>query len=272
MRSPAVKLMLVAMLLAVPVVAQNIPAGDDVWDTVGGGATNTMLLSADWFALCGVTVPDTTVQFKGYNINGYGTGDTVITRTAAADFSSSSTVTVPIELKELSFVSVGTHPCSPATLWVREYGTQQPGTMTITRTGPAGGTYSASVEVSILIEAKNGSTVIGSVPADGTFNDPSSSPWSYAPPTGGTSGKPWYPSVDPVTHQPAGTCRFGNETAPSSHCYQYPPKCSRVAVGGSATIGVGGGDDDIGDAEPAPGPTPIPAEPCAIAVDTATID
>ncbi|HET9229466.1 MAG TPA: hypothetical protein VFR31_22490 [Thermoanaerobaculia bacterium] len=264
MRSPSVKLVLVAILLAVPVAAQNIPAGDDIWDTVGGGATNTMLLSADWFALCGVTVPDTTVQFKGYNINGYGTGDTVITRTAVADFSSSSTVTVPIQLKELSFVSVGTHPCSPATLWVHEEGTQQPGSMTITRTGPAGGTYSATVEVSGEIEAKNGSTVIGSVPFDGTFNDPSSSPWSYTPPTGGTSGKPWYPSVDPATGQPAGTCRFGTETAPSSHCYQYPPKCKSRIAAGSTSIGVGGDDS----AEPAPAPAPLPAEPCAIAVDT----
>lgn len=271
MRSPVMKSVLVAMLLALPLAAQNIPAGDDVWDTVGGGATNTMLLSEDWADLCGVTVGNQTVQFKGYNISGYGTGDTVVTRKELADLTSSSQDTIAIELKELSFVSQGTHPCSPATLWVREYGTQTEGSMTITRTSSAGGTFTASVPVSIIIEAKNGSTVIGSVVADGIFNDTSASPWSYQPPTGGTSGKAWYPSVDPVTHQPAGTCRFGTETAPSTHCYQPPPKCPTKSVlpAGSASIGIGGEDEDD-DAEPAP--APVPAEPCSVAVDTASTD
>ena len=250
MRVRALTWGLVMALCALPLLAQNIPAGDDVWDTLGGGSTNTILLSADWNALCGVDVADTTVQLKGYNLAGYGTGDTVVTRLADADFSGGNVATVAIQLKALQFVNDGSHPCSPLTLWVHQYGTQTRGSMTITRNDSSGGTFSASVPVSIIIEAKNGSTVVGSIKASGVFDDTTASPWSYNPPTGGTGGKAWYPGVDPSTGQPSTTCRFGKETAPSTHCYQYPPKCPTKQVLGNAQAKA----------------TAIAVEPCTVAV------
>ena len=241
MRSRAAALGLAVLLCAVPLLAQDyfIAQGDDVWNTPGGGGTRTVLLASQWKSLCGVTVPDTSVTFKGYNIGGYGTGDTVITRLQDADVSGlNNPVTVAIRLKELSFVNSGSHPCSPLTLWVTESSSQEDGEMTITRTSSAGGTFSASVPVSVVIQAKNSSgLVVGSTRGNGSFDDSSSSPWSFAPPTGGASGNEWYPSVDPVTHAAQGTCRFGNETAPSTHCYEPPPTCGGI-ITASSTKGI----------------------------------
>lgn len=244
MRVRSVALGLAVLLCAVPLLAQDnfIEDGDDVWNTPGGGGTRTVILSAQWNSLCGVTAPDTSVTFKGHNIPGQGTGDTVVTRLDDADVSQLNVpVSVDIQLKKLSFRSTSTHPCSPLTLWVSENGTQSVGSMTITRTSADGGTFSASVPVSVQIQAKNGSGgVVGSVRASGSFNDSSSSPWSFAPPSGGSGGNQWYPSVNPVTHQPEGTCRFGNETAPSTHCYEPATTCpGPVVIGNNSMKGVG---------------------------------
>jgi len=242
MKARVFALSLVAVLCALPLLAAypNITAGDDVWDTPGGGGTNTVITSADWFALCGVNVPDTSVTFKGFNIPGQGTGDTVITRLGDANLpSDGSSATVRIQLKALSFVSASSNPCSSQglTLKVSEYGPQASGTMTITRTSSAGGTFSASVPVSVVIRAVNSSgATVGSTYLNGVLNDSGSSPWSYQPPNGGAPQPgPWYPSVDPVTHNPQSTCRFGNETAPSTHCYQPAPKCGGVGTAQAAT-------------------------------------
>jgi hypothetical protein len=252
---------LVAVLCALPLTATSppdIPRGDDTWDTPGGGGTNTVLTSADWFALCGVTVPDTAVQFKGYNIAGQGSADTVVTRLDDAALPTiTSSVNVRIQLKALSFVSDGSHPCSPLTLRARQDSTQAIGSMTITRTSSAGGTFSASVPVTAIIESVNSSGgVVGSTLVNGVLNDTSSSPWSYQPPSSGAPRTaPWYPGVDPVTKTTTRVCRIGNKNAPSQHCYQPAPKCGTVrtaTVGLSAGTGTGtgSGTDAIAVAEP----------------------
>jgi hypothetical protein len=276
---------LIAVLCALPLFATSppdIPAGDDVWDTPPGGGTNTILTSADWFALCGVTVPDTGVQFKGFNIPGQGTGDTVVTRLGNAPLpSNGSSATIAIKLKDLSFVSDGTHPCSGQGLTLRahEDTVQATGSMTITRTSSGGGTFTASVPVSVVVEAVNSSgAVVGSTYMNGVLTDQSSSPWSYQPPNGGAlKAGPWYPSVDPVTHDRSRTCRFGNENAPSSHCYQNPPPCGGTGTGtgtrtGTGTLTGNSAATDIGsDDDTTIGVSPTPVEHCTLQATADTI-
>jgi hypothetical protein len=275
MKARVFALGLAAVLCTLPLLAASppdIPAGNDVWDTPNGGGTNTVLTSADWFALCGVSVPDTAVQFKGFNLAGQGTGDTVVTRLSNASLpTNGSTATVNIQLYDLSFVSDGSHPCSPNTLRVRKFGTQAIGTMTITRTSTIGGTFSASVPVTAKIEAVNSSgTVVGSTLVNGTLNDTSSSPWSYAPPSSGApQAGPWYPGIDPVTKAPVRVCRIGNKTMPAQHCYRPAPKCGTITGTGTGTVNPTSTataiDDHSGDVEVTPAePVVVAAEPCYI--------
>lgn len=251
MKNRVFALSLVAVLVALPLLATSppdIPAGNDVWDTPAGGGTNTVLTSADWLALCGVSVGDTAVQFKGFNISGFGTGDAVVQRLSNASLPTvGSSATVNIQLFDLSLVNDGPHPCSPNTLRVRKFGTQAIGTMSITRTSTAGGSFSATVPVTAKVEAVNSSgTVIGSTIVNGSLIDPSGSPWSYAPPTAGAPQPgPWYPGVNPATGQPVRVCRYGNKTMPAQHCYWPAPKCPTANPNPT----------------PSPDPTPLPGEP-----------
>ena len=213
----------IAAIAALPAAAQNIPAGDDLWSTVGSGSSYVTLTSADWFNLCGVHVSDTSVAMKGQALSGMGNGDTIVTRLDAASLPSvGSSATVRIQLKSLSMVNDGSHPCSPYTLTVAPSGTQAIDNMTITRSSSNGGTFVAVVPVKVVITAMNGSTAVGSTVVSGNLGDTTTTtPWSYSPPTGGAiQSSPWYPAVDPSTQQPVTGCRFGNESAPTSHCYQ----------------------------------------------------
>ncbi len=257
MKARVFALGLAAALCVLPLCAQGIPAGDDTWDSVGGGATSVTLTSADWRSLCGVTVADTSVQLKGYNIPGQGTADTVVTRLENAALSAiGSSATIKIQLKDLSLVSDGPNPCSPKTLRVTEDTAQAIGTMTITKTSSAGGTFTAKVPVNAIIEAldSSGNPTGGSTYVSGVLGDDSASPWSYAPPTTGVmtaaTAAPWHPGVDPATKQPVRVCRRGNKTLPAWHCYWPPPKCKAVVKPVPTDL----------DAAVAPAPT----EPCFI--------
>jgi hypothetical protein len=261
MKTRSFALSLAAVLFALPLVAQDIPAGDDVWDSLGGGATDLTLSSADWAALCGARVPDTAVQLKGYNLPGQGTGDTVVARLNDASLpEDGSTATVRIQLRDLSFVSDGSHPCSPHTIRVTEDATQAIGSMTITRTSSSGGTFTAGVPVNAIIEAVDSSgNVVGSTYVNGVLGDESPSPWSYQPPsTGAPRPGPWYPGVDPETLEPARICRIGNKILPARHCYQPPPKCGVIAKDPAPTDTAAA----VGD--------PVVAEPCYIIVSDRT--
>jgi hypothetical protein len=230
---------LTTLLCALPIWAQDIPAGDDAWDSLGGGATNTTLTSADWRALCGVAVGDTAVQLKGFNLAGQGTADTLVTRLDNASFASGNVATVRIQLKALSMVNDGSHPCSPLTIRVRQDVAQNIGSMTITRTSAAGGTFTAQVPVNAIIEAVDANgNVRGSTFVSGVLGDTSPSPWAYGSGGGGispgalatrtataTTASSWKPGVDPVTQQPVRVCRRGNKVLPAWHCYQPPPPC-----------------------------------------------
>ncbi len=224
----------VVLLAALPGWSQDIPAGDDTWNSVGGGATYVTLTAADWKALCGAAVPDTALQLVGQNIPGLGTADTVVTRLDNASFGSGSTASVRIQLKQLSMVSDGSHPCSPLTIRVTQDTTQSIGKMVITRTSAAGGTFTAQVPVAAVVQAVDGSGVVkGSTYLSGSLGDDSTSPWAYGTYTGtaamaGARHKatavgrtsPWTPGVDPATKQPVRICRYGTETLPAWHCYQ----------------------------------------------------
>ncbi|HBL26989.1 MAG TPA: hypothetical protein DD490_09160 [Acidobacteria bacterium] len=223
---------LVTALCSLALSAQNIPPGDDVWDSLGGGSTDVTLTSADWLALCGASVPDTAVQLKGFNIPGLGTGDTSVERIDAANLPGiGSTARISIQLKALSLVNDGAHPCSPNTLRVKADSHQEKGTMTITKTSAAGGTFFATVPVNAVIEAVNSSgAVIGSTTVSGSLDDESASPWSYNPPSSGAPvAGPWYPGVDPVTKLPVRVCRIGKKILPARHCYRPRPKCKAIS-------------------------------------------
>lgn len=258
MKTRAFALGLATVLCALPLLAQNIPAGDDVWASVGGGATEVTLSPGQWSTLCGATVSaNTAVQLKGFNIPGQGEGDTIVRRLETALLPSiGSSDEVPIQLQNLSMISDGSHPCSPKTLRVTHDGTQRVGSMTITKTSSAGGTFLAEVPVSAVIETTDGTG--NPVYVDGSLGDESASPWSYAAPTSGftaatTAAAPWHPSVDPVTKKAVRTCRRGNKILPARHCYQPRPPCQTANPGviNGATIGddtitpIGGGGDTV---------------------------
>ena len=245
-----------ALLAALPGWAQDIPAGDDTWNSVGGGSTTVTLSSADWKALCGVSVADTTVSLVGQNIPGLGTADTVVTRLQAATFGSGNTANVSIQLKQLSLVNDASHPCSPLTIRVTQDVNQDVGSMTITRTSSAGGTFTAKVPVNAVIEAVDGSgNVKGTTYVSGVLGDDSTSPWAYGTFTGTANvagirnrhkatavarTSPWTPGIDPITHQPVRVCRRGNKILPAIHCYQPPPPCPIAKSPSPAPIGANG--------------------------------
>jgi len=247
-----------AALCVLPVFAQDIPAGDDTWDSLGAGATEVTLSPEDWRNLCGASVSaDTPVQLKGFNIAGQGTADTIVTRLDNASLPSvGSTASVRIQLKDLSLVSDGTNPCTSfgLSLRVSEFGTQAIDKMYITKTSSVGGTFVAKVPVKAIIESVDSSgNVQGTVVVSGSLGDDSANPWSYAPATSVATSAvnpPWHPGVDPVTKQPVRVCRRGNKILPARHCYWPPPKCKAVV-------------------KPAPAPTdaatqPVAVEPCYI--------
>jgi hypothetical protein len=86
----------------------------------------------------------------------------------------------------------------------------------------------------VAVTAYNGSTPVGSTVVSGNLGDTTTTtPWSYSPPAGGAiQPSPWYPAVDPATGQAVTGCRFGKESAPSSHCYQQAscPKGTAAAA------------------------------------------
>src|SRR3954453_13024916 len=129
------------LLAALPGWAPDIPAGDDPWNSIGSGSTTVTLSAADWKALCGVTVGDTTGSLVGQNIPVLGTADTVVTRLEAASLGAGNTANVKIQLKQLSLVSDASHPCSPLTIRVTQDVSQSTGLITITRTSSAGGPF-----------------------------------------------------------------------------------------------------------------------------------
>jgi hypothetical protein len=247
----------VVLLAALPGWAQDIPAGDDTWNSIGSGSTTVTLSAADWKALCGVTVGDTTVSLVGQNIPGLGTADTVVTRLQAATFGAGNTATVGIQLKQLSLVNDGSHPCSPLTIRVTQDVSQAIGSMTITRTSAAGGTFTAQVPVAAVIQAVDGSgTVKGTTYVSGVLGDDSTSPWAYGTFTGvatmagarnrhkatvAARTSPWTPGIDPVTKQPVRICRIGKKILPAYHCYQPPPPCPIVKQPSPQPIGDAGG-------------------------------
>lgn len=266
MRARVFAVALVAVLCSLPMLGQDvpdIPAGPDVWDSLGGGSTDVTLTAADWKLLCGVTVADTAVQLKGYNIQGLGTGDTQVDRLDDASLPSvGSSATVGIRLTALSLVNDGSHPCSPLTIRVRPNPDveQGVGEMTIVKTSDLGGTFTAKVLVDALIEAVDSAgNVKGSTSVSGTLGDESASPWSFAPPTGGAAAAgPWYPGVNPTTKKPVRVCRIGNKIMPARHCYQPRPKCKSVRPVPVDTVAHG-----------ETGAAVIAIEPCKIEVEPA---
>jgi hypothetical protein len=198
---------LVTLVLgALPVLAQDIPMGDDVWSTQGGGESYVTIAGVDLDSICGATGNnDTVVALKGVNLSGQGTGDIVIARTAAAIFpSDGGPATVDVQVKDLHFASIDPidTTCGALDLDLRLHGgqAQQPTTpMTITREDGLGGTFDADLDMVLdyTFSDANGDEVGTLPPTQATLgNPPGGTPWSYNPPAQPLStSAPWYPGV-----------------------------------------------------------------------------
>lgn len=148
-----------AVLLAAPVVAQDpaIWKGLDTWYTPAGGAQVTVNIPAGYF--CNGTSPaqTRTISLKGKpiaSVPSLAPSDTVIERPFDAFFDANDVATTNLRMVGLSLVGNGSMSVNCGTytqLWNVKAGlsgAQGFGTITINRTDPAGGNFSASFPVS----------------------------------------------------------------------------------------------------------------------------
>ncbi len=232
----SVTILAFALTLGAPAFAQNLPAGDDVWNTSGGGATYATIASAEWVQLCGVSAPSQTINMPGKNIPGYGTGDTIIARLQPAVFGSNGVAVVDIQLKKIGFISQGTTPCSPNLIRMIEDddATQNITKMTITREDSLGGTFTATVDVTAVYEVVDSAGNVvpgtGSVPVSADMVEVGGpSPWSYRPPAGALNpGAAWHPGVSKTTLQPVQIRRSCLSIILNEHAYKPATTCKVI--------------------------------------------
>lgn len=247
---------LAVLLLAAPLAAQNIPAGDDVWATTGDGTTHIELGSADWEAICNASGSAKQIQFKGIALDGQGDGSVVVTRLEDAVFGQNGRAYADVRVTALGFASVSTYstPCGNLAFRVRLNGTQDTATMEIRREGNWGGHFFVDLPVDAVVEAIHPSTgrVVGRVQREGILDEPAGGTvWSYSPPAHALDpGAPWHPGVNQDGQRVTIARRH---EFPAEHAYKPVTYCGNV-VSNAAT-----------------GPTPIcvaepvePAEPVIV--------
>lgn len=171
MRRSSLLLMAVALLVAVPVVAQNhtIVAGDDGWVTPGGGLTYLNLTGWNLSSVFpGGTVASGTavVNLKGKPIKpgSLGSVDTIVRHTGTHTFSYFGQVrTIPVQIIGLSMVS------DNDVVVINGYGTFSlevynstaaagTGSMNVTQVNGDGGTFNSSFAVYPVVVFVNTST------------------------------------------------------------------------------------------------------------------
>lgn len=222
------------VLLAGAAGAQNIAAGDDVWNTTGDGSTYLTLGNSDWQTICGATGGDQQIVLTGEDLPNQGDGDIIIHRNETADFSSGPDQTVHVQATALAFksVSASSTPCGTLTFKMGLDGSTQPTTlMTIHRTSSLGGSFDADLTIGAKVTAYNTSgQAIGSVSKVGSLANPGGgTPWAYAAPAGTLNpNAPWHPGVT-TGGQPVTVVRSCAELL-AQHAYKPPKKKCRVII------------------------------------------
>ncbi len=179
-------LMLLASFLALPALAQTIPAGKDFWVTPNNGRTDFKFPANDVELLCGAPPSATwnhTVTLKGVPAPG-SDYDTVVARLDNAVFNSSLQASTRIQVAQLSFVSAAPQatPCGTINWTVNLSGPQAVTLMRLRRTSATGGVFSADIAVSVEFRAFVGGTYLGSLFYNITLPDPATgTPWSFGP-------------------------------------------------------------------------------------------
>ncbi len=257
--SKMVPVLAVLALVAAPVTAQDIEAGDDSWATPGGGNTWVDLSSADWQAICQTSSNQIVrITFKGVAMQGQGDGSVVVERTEDAVFDSAGLAQVDVRMKHLEFESTSTTstPCGNLDFKVVLNGTQPTAQMEIERQGSWGGRFFVDLPVNAIVEARNPSTgaLVGDVLKEGILYEPATgTPWSYDPPNNPLDpDAAWHPGVT-STGQKVTIAR--HHTFPASHAYKPVTYCGSGSVGVASTA-----SSSIDIAQPSPCPQPIDRE------------
>lgn len=206
-----------AALLAPPAGAQVIPAGPDNWRTADDGLTFYTFPPGDVESLCGR--PATFDWDRRTSLRGVPTADgwdTSVIRLKDAVLAPGETVTVPIVVEHLEFVSSAPHctPCGKIKWRVRAPDGQPQTFMQITQESALGGTFNATISVQVVFDAftLNG-TYLGSLFYTVDLPDAEGSPWSWGGPTG------WQPGIDPDDNSCVQELREKIGTLPSHHAY-----------------------------------------------------
>lgn len=149
---------LLLVLAAVPALAQRvIPGGKDVWVTPANGQTAFTFPDGDVESLCGAAPSSAwghQVALEGVPMTG-SDWDTMVVRLDDAVFNSSGVAQTRAQVARLEFRSISTTvtPCGTLYFTVGLAGSQPVTTMTIVRTTPGGGLFSADIAVSVEIKA-----------------------------------------------------------------------------------------------------------------------
>lgn len=181
----------VLALVAMPLAAQIIPAGEDRWVTPATGQTKFSFPSGDVESLCGAPVSagwDHQVLLTGVPEPGWD-WDTSVARLTSVSFSATTTsVSVPIQVKRLEFRSLASQrtPCGLLDWHVKTFENQPITKMKITKTSSKGGVFYATISVRVVFEATDAQSgaSVGKLFYTLDLPDNTGVPWSFDPSTG----------------------------------------------------------------------------------------
>lgn len=175
-----------ALLLALPVAAQVIPAGEDRWVTPPNGGTHFEFPPGDVEALCGLPVTDDwdrKIILAGVAAPG-ADWDTAIRRLKDVDLDAGQTTT-PIRLTHLRFRSLGTHrtPCGELLWEVKALDQQRRTKMEFIRHSDTGGVFHAEIAVNVVFAAVDAGSgaILGYLYYSFDLPDQGGTPWSFGP-------------------------------------------------------------------------------------------
>lgn len=224
------------IFLAAPALALDIPAGDDPWNTPGGGQTTFTMPGADLDTICGIGGNvNTQITLKGQNLSGQGTGDIVVHRGANIDFDERATGSqtvkgIPLTVTDLHFVSASSisSTCGALNFDVTlDNGGPQPVTlMDVTLDADhLGGSFDADIALNVVYQAKSGGVNVGPpMPYSGTLLNPAGgTPWGYTPPSNPFNpAAPWFPGVTKAGDRVNVLRLYSDPEFQAKHLYNYP--------------------------------------------------
>lgn len=225
------------LLAAFPAMAQDIPAGEDPWNTPGGGRTYFTIPAADLDSLCGPGNTDQRVDLVGVALDGLGNADTIVERLDNAILRrDGDTATVRARFKAAHFKSETSVPstCGDLDFEVQllgQTGTQPETALTISRDSASGGTFIGDLVGHFVFQASLASTgdFVGSLSyLDMQLTSDTPTPWSYNPPPDPLDpDAAWFPGVQNGSR--VVLCR--GKLVPAFHCYTLPkPTCTSTST------------------------------------------